>query len=247
MRKKTQEKPEAPARSRSQEHGSKRPKLTKSDFNQIKLTENQHKFFCSVRDNDITVCTGDAGTAKTFVGCYAALDLLKEGKIDRIILSRPIVESGENLGFLPGTIEEKTGPYMEGFISNMEKIIDTVTLAVLLQTKVIDVQPLAYMRGKTYDRSLILLDEMQNADLRQIMLAVTRMGKDSKVVICGDTTQWDIKNRRKDLLTFADVMLKGVDKCSAFQFGREDIVRNPILIKLTDNYEAYKGEHGLDK
>jgi phosphate starvation-inducible PhoH-like protein len=108
-------------------------------------------------------------------------------------------------------------------------------------------QPLAFMRSRTFDDSILILDEAQNADLRQIMLVVTRMGQNSRIVICGDITQWDIKNRRKDLLTFYEKVAKGVECCSNFEFTREDIVRNPILVQLTDNYDKYKEEAGLDK
>jgi phosphate starvation-inducible protein PhoH and related proteins len=103
------------------------------------------------------------------------------------------------------------------------------------------------MRSKTYDDLIVILDEAQNADLRQIILVVTRMGRNSKVVICGDVTQWDIQKRKKDLLTFTDKIIDGVDQCSTFEFEREDIVRNPILIKLTDKYEKFKVENGIDK
>lgn len=186
-------------------------------------------------------------TAKTFVACYAALDLIKDGgEIDKIVLARPAVESGENLGFLPGTIDEKIAPYMEGYTSNMEKIINPEKLKQLITKKLIIMEPLAFMRSKTYDNTILILDEAQNADLRQIILVTTRMGNNSKIVICGDVTQWDIKNRRKDLLTFTDKIIDDIDSMAHFEFTREDIVRNPILIKLTDKYEQYKIETGID-
>lgn len=180
-------------------------------------------------------------TAKTFVACYTALDLLKEGIHKRIILARPAVEAGENLGFLPGTPDEKIAPYMKGYISNMEKIlVSSDKLGSLVSKKTIVMEPLAFMRSQTFDDTILILDEAQNADLRQIMLVVTRMGKNSRIVICGDVTQWDIKNRSKDLLAFYDHIAKDVDGCDSFTFTREDIVRNPILIGLTDKYDEYK-------
>ncbi len=108
-------------------------------------------------------------------------------------------------------------------------------------------EPLAFMRSETFDDTILILDEAQNADLRQLMLVVTRMGRNSRIIICGDVTQWDIKNRRKDLLVFGEKISKGVNSCSTFEFTRADIVRNPILIELTDNYEKYKEENGIDK
>jgi phosphate starvation-inducible PhoH-like protein len=204
-------------------------------------------FFKTIKDNFLTVCTGPAGTAKTFVACYAALDLLREGAHKKIILARPAVESGENLGFLPGTIEEKIAPYMKGYVSNMKKIIDNDKLKAIMAADLITMEPLAFMRSETFDDTILILDEAQNADLRQLMLVVTRMGRNSRIIICGDVTQWDIKNRRKDLLVFGEKISKGVNSCSTFEFTRADIVRNPILIELTDNYEKYKEENGIDK
>jgi phosphate starvation-inducible PhoH-like protein len=221
--------------------------LEKTDFNHIKFTNSQLKFFKTIQDNFLTVCTGPAGTAKTFVACYAALDALKAGGSQkRIVLARPAVESGENLGFLPGDKDEKIAPYMDGYISNMEKILKNHDkLKAMVGKKVIDMQPLAFMRSRTFDDTILILDEAQNADLRQLMLVVTRMGQNSKIIICGDVTQWDIKTRRKDLLTFSEKVSYNVDECATFEFTREDIVRNPILIKLTDNYEKYKEENNL--
>lgn len=185
-------------------------------------------------------------TAKTFMACYAALDLLKEGSHKKIILARPAVEAGENLGFLPGTVDEKLAPYMEGYISNMEKILEnTDKLKALIGNKIIDMQPLAFMRSRTFDDTILILDEAQNADLRQIMLVVTRMGINSRIVICGDVTQWDLKARRGDLLKFSENIVNDVEDCASFEFKREDIVRNPILVKLTDKYEEYKEKEGL--
>lgn len=220
--------------------------LEKNDFNHIKFTNSQLKFFKTIQENFLTVCTGPAGTAKTFVACYAALDALKTGTQKRIVLARPAVESGENLGFLPGDKDEKIAPYMDGYVSNMEKILKNHDkLKAIIGKKVIDMQPLAFMRSRTFDDTILILDEAQNADLRQLMLVVTRMGQNSKIVICGDVTQWDIKTRRKDLLTFSEKVSYNVDECATFEFTREDIVRNPILIKLTDNYEKYKEDNNL--
>ncbi len=129
----------------------------------------------------------------------------------------------------------------------MEKIIDNDKLKALVGAKHIDMQPLAFMRSRTFDDTILILDEAQNADLRQLMLVITRMGRNSRIIICGDVTQWDIKNRRKDLLILTEKITKGVKDCASFEFKREDIVRNPILIELTDKYEEYKEESGIDK
>jgi len=220
--------------------------LYKSDFATVKFTHSQLKFFKTIKENFLTVCIGPAGTAKTFVACYTALDFLKDGEHKKIILARPAVESGENLGFLPGSIEEKIAPYMKGYLSNMKKIVDPDKLKLLMSAEIISMEPLAFMRSETFDDTVLILDEAQNADLRQLMLVITRMGKNSRIVICGDVTQWDIKNRRKDLLLLKEKVIRGVDSCATFEFSREDIVRNPILIELTDNYDKYKEEIELD-
>lgn len=222
--------------------------LEKNDFNHIKFSHNQLNFFKTIKSNFLTVCTGPAGTAKTFIACYAALELLRDQTHKKIILARPAVESGENLGFLPGTPDEKIAPYMEGYFSNMEKIVSNHDkLKLMVSKRIIDMQPIAFMRSRTFDDTILILDEAQNADFRQLMLVVTRMGKNSRIVICGDVTQWDIKNRRNDLLLFYDNVVNGVNDCVNFEFSREDIVRNPVLIQLTDNYEAYKEKKGIDK
>lgn len=248
MANKRQPKVEPIQKIEKKEKAPEAPILSNSDFNTIKFTDSQLKFFRSIGDNFLTVCTGPAGTAKTFVACYAALDLIKKGEQKRIILARPAVESGENLGFLPGSVDEKIAPYMEGYTSNMEKILKSKEkIKLMIDKKIIDMQPLAFMRSRTFDDSILILDEAQNADLRQIMLVVTRMGQNSKIIICGDITQWDIKSRKKDLLTFNEKIANGVANCSSFEFKKEDIVRNPILIELTDKYEKYKEENNLDK
>ena len=231
---------------RKEEEAPKNFQLEKSDFKPIKFTHSQLQFYKTIRKNFLTVCTGPAGTAKTFMACYAALELLREGAHKKIILARPAVEAGENLGFLPGTIDEKIAPYMEGYVSNMEKILEgDEKLKQMITRKIIDMQPLAFMRSRTFDDTILILDEAQNADLRQIMLVVTRMGINSRIIICGDITQWDLKNRRKDLLVFSENIVNDVEGCAAFEFKREDIVRNPILVKITDKYEEYKEEKGL--
>lgn len=231
---------------RKEEEKPENFQLVKTDFKVLKFSHTQLQFFKTIKKNFLTVCTGPAGTAKTFMACYAALDLLKEGSHKKIILARPAVEAGENLGFLPGTVDEKLAPYMEGYISNMEKILEnTDKLKALIGNKIIDMQPLAFMRSRTFDDTILILDEAQNADLRQIMLVVTRMGINSRIVICGDVTQWDLKARRGDLLKFSENIVNDVEDCASFEFKREDIVRNPILVKLTDKYEEYKEKEGL--
>lgn len=221
------------------------PLLTKSSLKPIKFTHSQLKFLKTIEQNYITTCTGPAGSAKTFVTCFYALDQYIKGTFKKIVLMKPAVESGDSLGFLPGSLEEKIAPFMASYITNMEKIIGKENLGILMNRGVIEMKSLSHERGVTEDETLMILDEAQNSDLRQLILFTTRMGKDSKVVICGDTTQWDIYKRKKDFVLFNTIM-EGVEGISMFSFTRQDIVRHPLLIEITDKYEKYKAENKLD-
>jgi len=221
------------------------PLLQKTDFKHIKFSHNQLRFFNTIKENTIVTCTGPAGTAKTFVACYSALDHYTRGACKKIVLVKPAVESGDALGFLPGTLQEKIAPFMDSYVSNMEKIIGKEKLAALVEKGIVEMKSLSHIRGTTEDDAFMLMDESQNSDLRQLMLFVTRMGRDSKIVICGDTTQYDMYKRRKDFATFANI-LDNVPSVTKFEFLREDIVRNPLLIEITDRYEKYKSENNLE-
>jgi phosphate starvation-inducible PhoH-like protein len=221
------------------------PLLTKKDFVHVKFTNSQLKFFKTMADNIITTCTGPAGTAKTFVACYSALDHYSRGACKKIVLVKPAVESGDPLGFLPGTLHEKIAPFMESYLSNMEKIIGKELVTLLISKGVIEMKSLSHIRGATEDEAYMIMDESQNSDLRQIILFVTRMGKDSKIVICGDTTQFDQFKRRKDFSIFSRIM-EGVKNIAKFEFTREDIVRHPLLVEITDKYEQYKADNGIE-
>ncbi len=217
--------------------------LRKEDIDRsgIELTPKQQELYKMIRNGTITAVQGPAGTAKTFVACYTALCLLAEKKIQRIIITKPIVESGENLGFLPGNIEEKTAPFMRSYISNFEKIIGKENTEFLKSTGEICVETLAYMRGVTYDDAIILLDEAQNTTMKQLLLWVTRLGKNSKAILMGDISQYDIRTQDSKFLEFIE-MIESVDGVSSFKFNTEDIVRHKILIEIVNRYEQLKKE-----
>lgn len=217
--------------------------LTRQEINDrgIVLTDRQKELYDSIRHHSLTICQGPAGTSKTFTTCYTALCMLADGKIDQIILTKPIQESGENLGFLPGTKEEKIDPYMKSYFSNFEKIIGYGTLEWMKANGQIVVEPLAYMRGTTYDRSLMILDEAQNCTMTQLMLWITRLGDGSKAVMMGDVSQYDIKKRDSKFLEFIDLM-EGANQICNFQFSAEDIVRNKFLIEVVNRYEKWKSK-----
>jgi|694.fasta_scaffold57201_3 phosphate starvation-inducible PhoH-like protein len=223
----------------------KKGKLTKEELlnRGIELSIKQNELYKGIRNNTLTVCQGPAGTSKTFTACYTSLALLADKKIDQIILTKPIQESGENLGFLPGTVEEKVDPYMKSYFSNFEKIIGKASFEWLKSTEQIIVEPLAYMRGTTYDRSIMLLDEAQNCTMTQLMLWVTRLGSESKAILMGDVSQYDIKKRDSKFLEFIQ-LIDGVQQVNNFRFGVEDIVRNKFLIDIVDRYEKWKYESG---
>jgi phosphate starvation-inducible PhoH-like protein len=173
----------------------------------------------------------------------AALKLYLNGDIKKIILTKPIQESGEKLGFLPGDVKEKIDPFMESYRSNLVKLLKDAHLVSWLESMgVIEFRPLAYMRGATFDHTLMILDEAQNADFKQLMLFITRMGKDSKVLICGDVSQYDIAKSKVALPDFIN-LLDGISGLGIHTFKDEDIVRNKILIQITGRYEKWKSEN----
>jgi len=223
----------------------KKGRLTREELlaRGIELSLKQNELYKGIRNNTLTICQGPAGTSKTFTACYTSLALLADKKIDQIILTKPIQESGENLGFLPGTVEEKVDPYMKSYFSNFEKIIGKGSFEWLKSTEQIIVEPLAYMRGTTYDRSIMLLDEAQNCTMTQLMLWVTRLGSESKAILMGDVSQYDIKKRDSKFLEFIQ-LIDGVQQVNNFRFGVEDIVRNKFLIDIVDRYEKWKYESG---
>ena len=212
---------------------------TDNSLSRIYLKESQQGYVDTILKNQITFCYGPAGTSKTFSACYAAIKLLREKKIKRIILTKPIQEAGEKLGFLPGTIDEKIAPYIKSFTSNIEKIIGFSEAAKLLGSGVVEFQPLAYMRGDTFDDAIMILDEAQNADWKQLMLFITRMGENSKVVIAGDVSQYDIEKSKVSLPQFIDLMT-GIKDVGVHQFGESDIVRAEILKEIVRRYEKWK-------
>lgn len=228
---------------------SKRQTRTQSDLNEkdlkkIILRESQKKYSNTILENQITFCHGPAGTSKTFTACYTAIKLLMDKQVNRIILTKPIQESGEKLGHLPGDVDEKIAPYMQSYISNLNKIIGGNGASWLTTKGVIEYKPLAYMRGATFENSLMILDEAQNADFRQLMLFLTRMGKGSKVVICGDVSQYDIAKTKVALPDFMQLM-SGIKGLGTHVFEDKDIVRAKILIDVVKRYEKWKSANNL--
>lgn len=214
-------------------------KLSKKDIKDISLTPNQKTYSDQIQQNTMVFCWGPAGTSKTFSACYTALQLLARGETEKIILTKPIQESGEKLGSLPGPVDEKIAPYMESFTINLEKMISKEKLIQLITDGVIEFRALAYMRGATFDNSVMILDEAQNCDMKQLMLYVTRLGKESKTIIAGDITQHDIAYDKVALPEFIE-MVRGIKNIAETRFGEDDIVRSEILKEIVRRYEERK-------
>jgi phosphate starvation-inducible PhoH-like protein len=214
-------------------------RLTQKDFSDVSLSKNQLKYSQSILENTITVCWGSAGTSKTYTACYTALKLFSKGMVKKIILTKPIQESGEKLGSLPGDVNEKIAPFMDSFQSTLEKIIPKEKVTQLIREGIIEFRPLAYMRGSTFDECLMILDEAQNCDMKQLMLYTSRLGKESKIVIAGDVTQHDIAYEKVALPDYIN-MIKDVKGVNEVRFTDEDIVRAEILKEIVRRYEEWK-------
>ena len=198
--------------------------------------KNQELFYDKIEKNTVTFCVGPAGCGKTYLSAYYALKALSEKKYEHIIITKPMVEvDGEKIGYLPGNIDEKTEPYMMSIYYNMEQIIGRQRLDVLRASGNIKVIPLAYMRGLTFNDSIVILDEAQNSTLGQIKTFATRLGMRSKFIICGDLGQSDIKG--KNGLKDSVKRFIGISGVEFSKFNLDDIVRNPIVAEMLKRYE----------
>lgn len=210
----------------------------------VVLTPKQMSLYKGIRNNILTAVHGPAGTSKTYTACYTALALLADKKVERVIITKPIQESEEKLGALPGDVEEKIAPYKRSFYNTFVKIIGKETTDKLFNSGDIIFEPLAYMRGSTYDNSVMILDECQNATIKQLMLWVTRLGNDSKAIMMGDTSQYDVRKRDSGYVDFIKIT-EGMEYMFLLEFNNEDIVRNKFLIQLTNRYDKYRAEKDI--
>lgn len=199
----------------------------------------QERYFDAIRNHDITFGIGPAGTGKTFIAVAVAVSQFVTGVFDRIILVRPVVEAGENLGFLPGDVREKVDPYFRPLYDSLMKMIPAERLRKLLDRSVIEVAPLAYMRGRTLDNAFLILDEAQNTTAMQMKMFLTRMGEHSKAVITGDLSQIDLPNKSGSGLLAVQDILKEVDGVKFVYLTASDVVRHPLVARIVNAYEIH--------
>ena len=197
----------------------------------------QKRYVEAIDKSDVVFGIGPAGTGKTFLAVVCAIAAFKKGEVSRIILTRPAVEAGESLGFLPGDLKEKVDPYLRPIYDSLYAILGTNTTDRLMERGVIEVAPLAYMRGRTLDDAFVILDEAQNTTDAQMKMFLTRLGFNSKMVVNGDMTQVDLPGRQHSGLIDARRILKNIDQIKFINFSAQDVVRHPVVAKIITAYE----------
>lgn len=207
---------------------------------------NQQLLVEAFDSNDLTFALGPAGTGKTYLAIALAVRALKNREVRKIILSRPAVEAGEKLGFLPGDMKDKIDPYLQPLYDALEDMIPPVKLKEYMETNVIQIAPLAFMRGRTLNDAVIVLDEAQNTTTHQIKMFLTRLGMNAKMIITGDVTQIDLPRSVTSGLVQALRILKGVAGIGRVEFGKKDIVRHALVQRIVDAYDAFDKAHADD-
>lgn len=213
-------------------------------------SENQQFLIDSFNKNDMIFAVGPAGTGKTYLSIALAVKAMKEKNAKKIILSRPAVEAGEKLGFLPGDMKDKIDPYLQPLYDALEDMIPAAKLQDMMDKHIIQIAPLAFMRGRTLSDAVVILDEAQNTTPAQIRMFLTRMGWNTKMIITGDMTQIDLPHEQKSGLKEALQLLSGIEGISVVEFNKKDIVRHKLVTRIVNAYEAYdkarQGEKELE-
>ena len=202
-------------------------------------SENQQKLVDAFENNDMIFATGPAGTGKTYLSIALAVRALKEKAIRKIILSRPAVEAGEKLGFLPGDMKDKIDPYLQPLYDALEDMLPAVKLQDMMEKNIIQIAPLAFMRGRTLSDAVVILDEAQNATTAQLRMFLTRMGWNTKMVITGDMTQIDLPRGQRSGLAESLDILKNVEGIGFVSLGQKDIVRHKLVTRIVNAYESH--------
>ena len=208
----------------------------------IPRSEKQKEYVRSLRQSDVVISTGPAGTGKTFLAVAVGLTMLLDKKIERIILSRPAVEAGERLGFLPGDMKEKVDPYLRPLYDSLYDLFDFEKIQRMIEIGDIEIAPLAFMRGRTLKNSFAILDEAQNATDTQIKMFLTRMGENSKIVINGDPSQIDLPNKNASGLIRSKKLLGSINEISVVDFDHSDVVRHPLVSKIVKAYSEQNND-----
>lgn len=203
-------------------------------------TFRQRQYVQSIRSHDLTFCSGPAGTGKTFLAAVVGVQALLTNQYERLILTRPAVEAGERLGFLPGDLQQKIDPYLRPLYDALHELTDPEKITNLMERGVIEVAPLAYMRGRTLNNAFVILDEAQNTTPAQMKMVLTRLGFRSKMVVTGDTTQTDLPMHQQSGLSAAETILRHVDGIAFCRFSRSDVVRHPLVQRIVEAYEEYE-------
>ena len=204
----------------------------------VPRTFGQREFLDRILNYDLVFGIGPAGTGKTYLAMISALHSLLEGSVQKIVLARPAVEAGEALGFLPGDLEEKLLPYLRPLYDAMDEVLGPVEARKLIETGVVEIAPLAYMRGRTLSRCFALLDEAQNATSSQMMMFLTRLGEGSKMVVTGDLTQIDLPSKKESGLLQAMKVLSNVKGLCFHEFDHNDVVRHPLVSRIISAYQS---------
>lgn len=208
-------------------------------------TENQAKYLSQITTSDVSFGIGPAGTGKTYLAVACAVEALERNEVRRIILTRPAVEAGEKLGFLPGDLSQKVDPYLRPLYDALFEMLGFEKVEKLIERQVIEIAPLAYMRGRTLNDSFIILDEAQNTTIEQMKMFLTRIGFNSKAVITGDPSQIDLPRNVRSGLKQAIEVLKDVDGISMTYFISDDVVRHPVVAAIVNAYEKYEKEEAI--
>ena len=203
----------------------------------IPRSKKQKEYVRALKTNQVVMSLGPAGTGKTYLAVAVALTMLLEKKVERIILSRPAVEAGERLGFLPGDMKEKIDPYLRPLYDSLHDLYDHEKIQRKIETGVIEIAPIAFMRGRTLKNSFAILDEAQNATRTQIKMFLTRIGENSKLVVNGDPSQIDLPNKSHSGLIESQKILKGIKEISIINFDHNDVIRHPLVTKIVEAYQ----------
>lgn len=202
-------------------------------------TPGQKRYIDLVQQNDICFAIGPAGTGKTYLAVALAVAAMKKGIVNRIVLSRPAVEAGENLGFLPGDFREKIDPYLRPLYDALEEMVPSEKLKGFIEKKLVEIVPLAYMRGRTLNHAYVILDEAQNTTDTQMKMFLTRLGSNSKAIVTGDITQIDLPSKQVSGLVKAQEILKNIDGIAFAHFDKSDVVRHRLVKDIIDAYEKH--------